>query len=99
MWTALIQTSSGETSISAVRTREESITAVAAQANAYAQDVLLIALWLEDAVRGVERFTQIQVSGFLEVCDRLCHQVTGAWAGLWTRVKMGLYRWGVCWLV
>lgn len=53
MSTALIETSSGGTSISTVRIREESIAVVDSQ------DVLLVALWLEDTVRGVEKFTQI----------------------------------------
>lgn len=112
MSTALDQTASSETSISIVQTREQSIAAIAALADVDPQDVLPVVLWLEGTVRGVERFTQVRVPGYVGVLRRTWRRITwpGDWAGaLWTRVKMGLFFcvvligfWvtgGIAWLV
>ena len=92
--TVLNQTLSSETSISTLGTREQSIAAVAALADVDLQDVLPIVPGLEGTERGVERFTQVQVPGYVGAFNRPWQRIVSLrfWAGaLWTRVKIGLF--------
>ena len=82
-----VGTSSNETSLAIVPTRQQAISAVAALAGIDPQDVLPIVLQLESAARGIQRFTQVKIPSHVRVLTQLSQRIASR---EWMRA---LYTW------
>lgn len=84
--------SAGELAPTMAFTRLRSIAAVAALAGIETQDVFTVTLWLEKAVRAVERFRHAQMPSYVGVAGRVWRGIVPRiWVdALYARVKTGL---------